>query len=137
MKILTPLVAACLLLPAYAQPPGEIPQEVTDLVNEIAQDYGLTKLGPTLLRELDDGDHQTVDITVASDKLTYVALEGNDGVLGLYVKAIVNGKEIASSDGDTAPVFQIPAGSGDNVQLTVEMSCEEIFCGYFIQAFVR
>lgn len=136
MKILAPLAAACLLSTAYAQPP-DVPQEVTDLVDELAQEFGLTKLGPTLLRELDDGDHQTVDITVASDKLTYVALEGDDGVLGLYVKAIVNGKEIASSDGDPAPVFQIPAGSGDNVQLTVEMSCEEISCGYFIQAFVR
>ena len=137
MKILAPLVAACMLLPAYAQPPEEIPQEVKDLVNEIAQEYGLTTFGPTLLRELDDGDHQTVDVTVAPDKLTYVALEGADGVIALDVQATVNGKELAVESGSPVPVLQIPAGNGGDVQLKVEMTCEEISCGYFIQAFVR
>lgn len=137
MKILVPLVVACSLPTAFAQPPAEVPQEVTDLVNEIALEYGLTKFGPTILRQLDDGDYQTVEIAVSSDRLTYVALEGDQGVIELDVRATVNGKEVASARGTGLPVLQIPAGNGSTVQLTVEMSCEEISCGYFVQPFVR
>jgi len=137
MKIIVPLVLACTLSTAFAQPPADMPQEVSDRVNEMAQEYGLTKFGPTILRQLDDGDHQTIDIAVSSDKLTYVALEGDQGVIELDVRATVNGKEIASASGTGAPVVQISAGTGSIVQLTVEMSCEEISCGYFVQPFVR
>jgi hypothetical protein len=142
MKIVFPLVVVCGLSAAFAstafaQPPVEVPQEVTERVNLIAQEFGLTKIGSTILRQLDDGDHETIDITVSSDRLTLVALEGDQGVIELDVRATANGNELASESGTGMPVLQIPAGNGSTVQVTVEMSCEEMYCSYFVQSFVR
>lgn len=137
MKILIPLFAACIVSTAHAQPPVAAPPEVTDRVNDIAQIYRLTTSGSTIMRELDDGDQHSVDVTVAPDKLTFIALGGDDAVIELDVQATVNGKEIAAASGDAEPMLEISAGSGANVRLTVEMSCQDVSCGYFVQTFVR
>lgn len=133
MRVLGPVLAICLVQAASAQPP-EAPADVRDMIDDIAEEFGLTPYGDVFLSELDDEDSETIEVKVAPDKLTYINVEGNDDTLDIGLRAMAGSKEIVPEFGS---VLQIPPGNGDKVTVEVSMSCDYISCGYFVQAFVR
>ena len=133
MRIAGAVMAVCLGQAAYAQPP-EVPDDVRAMIDELAQDYGLTPFGDVILSELDDRDSETIEVRVAPDKLTYIHVEGNGDTLDIGLRAMVGEKEFVPELGS---VLQIPPGNGDRVTVEVSMSCDYISCAYFAQAFVR
>lgn len=137
MKLVALLVAASFTLVAHTQEPP-VPQEVKDMVAQIAKDAGVTAYGEVSIGYLDDGDSAVVSVPVASDQLTIIQIMGADGTNAIKVRALTGDKEIATTTGaDRAPVVQIPAGSGDSVKLKLDMACAEIECAYFIMTFVH
>jgi len=134
MRFIGAVLALGLIQAAYAQPP-EIPQGVRDIIEQTADEQGLITLGQPYFDEIDDGYEDTVEVTVAPDRLTYIMVRGNDDTIAIDVRATAGGKEIV--DWTDAEVLQIPAGNGNKVTLDVEMTCEFISCEYFVQAFVR
>lgn len=134
MRVGWAILALAVAQAAYAQPP-EVPQEVRDIIEQTANEQGLITLGQPYFDEIDDGDEDTVEVTVAPNRITYVMIRGNDDTIAIDVRATAGGKEIVGWT--DAEVLQIPAGNGNKVTLDVEMTCEFISCEYFVQAFVR
>lgn len=138
MKLVWPVLAVCLVQAASAQPP-EVPAEVREMIADLAAEQGMTPFGDVFLSRLDDGDKTDVTVKVARDKLTYVTIAGDDNVLDIKVRATAGGKAfVPDMDyGSGLVVIHLPEGNGDRATVEVDMSCEFIDCGYFVQAFVR
>ncbi len=138
MKLVGPVLLACLGQAAFAQPP-EVPAEVREMIAGLAQEQGMTTFGDVYLSRLDDGASATVTVKVSPGKRTYVTVAGDGAALDMKVRGTAGGKAFVPEMGYSSgmAVVQIPEGNGDTVALNLQMSCEDIDCGYFVQAFVR
>lgn len=133
MRLVGVVLALGMVQAAYAQPPA-VPAEVQAVIDELAQEYGLTPFGDAMLRELEDDDSETIEVRVAPDKLTYIHIEGNEDTIDINLRAMAGEKEFVPELGS---VLQIPPGNGDKVSVEVSMACSYVSCFYFAQAFVR
>lgn len=138
MKFKAVIVAMCLAPVAFAQPP-EVPAEVRGMISDLAREQGMVTFGDVYLSRLDDGAAATIQVKVAPGKRTYVAVVGDGPTLDIKARAKVGAKEFLPELGYRSgqTVIQIPENNGDAVSLSLDMSCEDIDCGYFVQAFVR
>ena len=135
MKFLMAVAFVCLHPVAYAQ---DVPEPVLQIIKGIEEDTGVSRFGATRMEQLDDGENGAIDISIDPSKLTFIHLEGDDYTLGVQAIARVGSKEVArSAEKKQRVTLQIPPGNGNSVRLQVSMSCEEISCRYFVQAFVR
>jgi hypothetical protein len=135
MKFLMAGAIVCLHPVAYAQ---DVPDPVLEIIKGIEEDTGVSRFGATRMDQLDDGDNGAMEIAIDPSKFTFIHIEGDEYTLGVKAVALAGSKEVARSAKEERSVtLQIPPGSGSSIRLQVGMSCEQISCGYFVQAFVR
>lgn len=143
MKSHVPALGALLLALVQAPPASaqtrEPPAEFVALIDTIEDDTGLKRFGAPKISDLDDGATDTLKVKVDNAQVTFLQL-ACDGYC-LEIKPTVTtraGAVIAPELPDpTLPVIQVPAGSGDEVDLSVAMTCDYAYCTFGVQALTR
>lgn len=143
MRTTVPALGALLftlaLAPSASAQTREPPEEFSAFIDMVAEDTGLKRFGAPKASDLDDGATQTIRFKVDNAQLTYLQLACDGYCIEIKPTVTTGAGAVISPElpDPTTPVIQVPAGSGDEVDLVVTMSCDYAYCTFAVQALTR
>lgn len=139
MKSFVLALAALLLTPVCLAQPPNAAAEFNALIDAIEDETGLKRYGGAMVSDIGDGESLTLKVKVDNTQLTYLQLACDGYCFAIKPEVSTRaGAVIAPELPDaTMPVIQVPAGSGDEIDLSIFMSCEYSYCSVGVQALVR
>lgn len=139
MKLFTAALAALALTHVVAPPAHAQLPEFEAFIDSLQDELGVKRFGSAKIADVDDGGTVTLTMKVDSTQVTYLQL-ACDGYCQGLAPTVTTRSGVAlepEMSNPVLPVIQVPAGSGDEIDIEVFMTCEYAYCTMGIQALTR